>query len=86
VARNYDNLLREEEDISQSEWALTDSMEQGPSWKGKSHSVSQEIPAFMESKDYYCVFNSPPLAPILSQMNAVHNFPPYFSMIQSNII
>jgi len=29
---------------------------------------------------------SPSLVPILNQMNPVHNFPPYFSKIHSNII
>jgi len=35
---------------------------------------------------HYCVQNSPPLDPILSQMHPVHTLPPYFPKIHSNII
>jgi len=40
----------------------------------------------MEPKAHYHVNKSPTPDPILRQMNPVHNFPPYFPKISSNII
>jgi hypothetical protein len=65
----------------------TNSMEQSLSWEVNSRSTSQDIPWLLwNPKAHYCVHKSLPLVPILSQMNAVHSFPPYFSKINSNII
>jgi len=61
-----------------SEWSL---------WEANSCSSSKEIPHLsLSQKVYYCVCKSPPLVPILSQMNPVHTFPFYFSKIHSDII
>jgi hypothetical protein len=57
---------------------ITKSMEQSPSWEANSNSPSQETPRILQK--------SPSLVPILSHMNQVHNSPPYFSKILSNVI
>jgi hypothetical protein len=57
------------------------------SWEANSHSASQEIPRLLwNPKAHYRVHMSPQLIPILSQMNTVHTFPPYFPKIHFNII
>jgi len=56
------------------------SMEQCPSWEAKSQEV---LCLLWDMKLHYCVHNS---LPVLSQMQAVHSFPPYFPKIHSNII
>jgi len=62
-------------------------MEQSPSSEANIHSASQEIPRLLRNPNVnYRLHNSPPLVHILSQMNPVHIFPPYFPKIQSNII
>jgi len=62
-------------------------MEHSLSWETNSHSASQEILRLLwNPKVYYSVHNSLPLDPILIQMHSIHNFPPYFPKIHSNII
>jgi hypothetical protein len=59
-------------------WELNNSIE------ADSHSASQEIHCLLCNPKFH--YKSPPLVPILSQMNPVHTFPPYFPKIHSNII
>jgi hypothetical protein len=62
-------------------------MEQSPFSEANSHLASQEIPhPLWNPKVHYPVHNSPPLIPILSQMNPAQIFLPYFTNINFNII
>jgi hypothetical protein len=62
-------------------------MEQSPSSEANSHSASQEIPCILwNPKFHYHVHKTPPLLPVLRQMNTFHTFPSYFPKILSNII
>jgi len=62
-------------------------MQESLSWHANSHIGSQEILRLLcTPKIHYRVHKSPPLVPILSQMYLIHNFPPYFPEIFSNII
>jgi hypothetical protein len=62
-------------------------VEQSPSWETSSSSASQEILLLLwKPKVHYHVYKSPPLVPILGQMNPVYNWPPRFSKIHSNTV
>jgi hypothetical protein len=62
-------------------------MKQNPSWEANNDSASQKISCSLwDTKFHYRVLKGPPLIPILSQMNPLHNFPPHFPKIHSNII
>jgi hypothetical protein len=66
---------------------LTNSMEQRPSWEANSFSASQEITRILRNeKVQYCIHNSPPPVPILTQISPVHRPPSHFSKIHFNII
>ena len=67
--------------------SLTHSLEQRPSWEANSTSASQEPPHILQNPNFnYCVHNSPPLNPILSNGNPVHNLPFCFFKTNFNII
>jgi len=62
-------------------------VEHNLSWEANSHSVYQKIPPLSWNTKVHCsVHKSPPLVPVLSQMNPFHSIWNYFSKIPSNNI
>jgi hypothetical protein len=62
-------------------------MKQSPSWEANNHSPNQEILRLLwNRKVHYRVHISPPLVPILSQMNPVPIFLLHFPKTDSNIV
>jgi hypothetical protein len=56
-------------------------------WEANSRSTGQEIPRRLQKpKVHHGAHKSPPQVPILSQLNPVHTFPPYFPKICCNVI
>jgi hypothetical protein len=65
---------------------LTDSMEKIPSGGAASRWATQKIHILCNTKVHHRVHKSPPLIPVLSQIDPVHTAPSCFSKIHFNII
>ena len=62
-------------------------MAQSSSWEANRFSASQEIPHILLNPNvHYCIQNSPPPVPILSQINPFHAPLSHFFKIHFNII
>jgi hypothetical protein len=66
---------------------LTNFTQLSPAWEAANCTDTQELPNILRNpKVHYCVHNSPPLVPILSQIDPVHATSSYLSKIHFNII
>jgi hypothetical protein len=62
-------------------------MELSPSGEAASGAASQELSSIiLNPKVYYRIHKSPPLVPILNQINPIHTITFYLSKIRFNIV
>jgi hypothetical protein len=62
-------------------------MELSPSWEAANCVAIQELPSILwNPKVHYCAHKSPPLVPVLNQINLIHTTPCYLSKIYFKIV
>jgi hypothetical protein len=62
-------------------------MELNPSWEAANCAATQELPSILwNQKVHHHVHKSPPLVPVLSQIDPVHTIPSYLSKIYFNTV
>jgi hypothetical protein len=62
-------------------------MELSPSWEAANCAATRELPSILWNPEaHYRVHKSPPLVPILSQIDPIHSIPSYLSKIHFNIV